>query len=46
MAVHVMRGDMKIDADLQITGTVNADLKRLLSYNSGLIDIAFCMGIY
>lgn len=25
MAVHVMRGDMKIDADLQITGT--ADLQ-------------------
>lgn len=27
MAVHVMRGDMKIDADLQIAGTVNADLQ-------------------
>lgn len=27
MAVHVMRGDMKIDADLQIAGTVNAILR-------------------
>lgn len=27
MTVHVMRGDMKIDADLQITGTVNAILR-------------------
>lgn len=27
MTVHVMKGDMKIDADLQIAGTVNADLQ-------------------